>query len=45
MYLLENNHKTPVYGVWSNQRQASNKAYPLISAAPLGIHIEIRVFL
>ena len=29
------------YRISSNKRRASNKCRPLISAAPLGIHIEI----
>ena len=30
-----------IYRISSNKRRASNKCRPLISAAPLGIHIEI----
>ena len=30
-----------IYCISSNKRRASNKCRPLISAAPLGIHIEI----
>ena len=29
------------YGISSNKHRASNNRRPLISAAPLGIHIEI----
>ena len=29
------------YCISSNKRRSSNKRHPLISAAPLGIHIEI----
>ena len=29
-----------IYRISSNKRRASNKCRPLISAAPLGIHIE-----
>ena len=34
-----------IYRISSNKRRASNKRRPLISAAPLGIHIEISAFL
>ena len=39
-----NTHGTN-YRISSNRQQASNKHWPLISAAPSGIHIEISTFL
>ena len=38
---MKHDHTQSKYRISSNKRRVSNKRRPLISVAPLGIHIEI----